>query len=41
MQNKKFLKLWDSVWEFLDDVVGVICLFALIPALMFISLLFE
>lgn len=41
MDDKKFLGLWGSVWEFVDDLVGVICLFALIPALMFIGMLFE
>jgi hypothetical protein len=37
MANKKFLVLWDSVWEFIDDVLGVIFLFLLIPALLFLG----
>ena len=41
MPNKKFLTYWDSVWEFLEDLLGCIALFALIPALLFIGMLFE
>lgn len=31
MPNKKFLKHWDSVWEFLEDLGGVVILFCMIP----------
>jgi hypothetical protein len=41
MDDKKFLGLWDSAWQFVGDLVGAICLFDLIPALMFIGLVFE
>lgn len=41
MPKKKFLKYWDSAYEFFDDLIGCIALFAMIPVLMFLSLLFE
>lgn len=30
MANRKFLGLWDSVWHFIDDAVGAVCLFGLL-----------
>lgn len=30
MADRPFLVYWDSVWQFLDDLVGAVSLFALL-----------
>jgi hypothetical protein len=41
MSNKKFLTYWDSVWQFLEDLLGCIAVFAMIPLGMLFALVFQ
>ena len=40
MSRKPFLFYWDSLWQFLDDALGVICLFALLYFGLFAAMVF-